>query len=180
MKRKKSRPRQKKIVIIAGPNGAGKSTFAIEFLPGEADCPDFINADLIARGLSPFAPEKAAFQAGKIMLSEIHARVKAGKSFAFETTLSGLSYARHIPKWRKSGYFVKLIFLQLPSADVAVARVENRVRQGGHDIPEPVIRRRFEAGLKNFHGVYAKIVSAWMLYDSSENPPRMIDSREIS
>lgn len=136
---RKKKPR--KIVIIAGPNGAGKTTFAQEFLPREAGCPDFINADLIAKGLSPFAPEKAAIQAGKLMLREIDRRVAARESFAFETTLSGLNYARHIPRWRKAGYHVKLIFLGLPTAEIAIARVRARVIQGGHDIPEAVIRR---------------------------------------
>src|ERR1700722_20277206 len=120
MKRKPPQPRIKKIVIIAGPNGAGKTTFAKEFLPREADCPDFINADLIAKGLSPFAPEKSAIAAGKIMLNQIAANVRAGKSFAFETTLSGMNYARHIPHWRKAGYRVKLMFLSLPSVKICI------------------------------------------------------------
>ena len=128
---------------------------------------EFINADLIARGLSPFAPEKAALQAGKIMLNQIAANVSAGRSFAFEATLAGLNYARHIPRWRKAGYHVKLVFLSLPSADLAVGRVAARVRQGGHSVPEPVIRRRFDAGLKNFHQVYKMLVNGWMLYDSA-------------
>ena len=125
------RTASRRIVIIAGPNGAGKTTFAEEFLPREADCPDFINADLIARGLSPFAPEKAAFEAGRIMLAQMAARVKAGKSFAFETTLSGLAYSRRIPRWRAAGYHVKMIFLSLPSVELALARIRARVAQGG-------------------------------------------------
>ena len=144
----------KKIVIIAGPNGAGKTTFAREFLPREADCPDFINVDLIAAGLSPFDPNRAALRAGKLMLQEIHRRVNAGESFAFETTLSGRNYARLIPQWRAAGYHVKLIFLCLPTADLAVARVAARVTQGGHSVPEEVIRRRFDAGLRNFESLY--------------------------
>ena len=164
----------RKIVIIAGPNGAGKTTFAQAFLPNEAGCERFINADLIARGLSPFAPEKAALRAGKLMLAEIAASVFAGRGFAFETTLSGLNYARHIPQWQEQGYHVKLIFLSLPSADLAVARVRNRVRQGGHDIPEPVIRRRFDAGLKNFTGIYRQLVDSWALYDSSGRAPQLL------
>lgn len=103
-----------KIVIIAGPNGAGKTTFAQEFLPHESHCKDFINADLIARGLSPFAPERAAIKAAKLMLQEIRRRVAAQQSFAFETTLSGLNYPRHIPQWRRRGYHVKLIFWACP------------------------------------------------------------------
>jgi predicted ABC-type ATPase len=124
----RARRATRRIVIIAGPNGAGKTTFAEEFLPNEAECPDFINADLIARGLSPFAPEKAALAATKIMLEQIRARVRRGESFAFETTLSGLNYVRHIPRWRRAGYHVTLLFLSLPSSDMAVSRVAMRCR----------------------------------------------------
>lgn len=164
----------RKIVIIAGPNGAGKTTFAREFLPREADCPDFINVDLIAAGLSPFDPDRAALRAGKLMLQEIHRRVNAGESFAFETTLSGRNYARLIPRWRTAGYHVKLIFLSLPTADLAVARVAARAAQGGHDVPEEVVRRRFDAGLRNFERFYRKLVDRWVLYDNSELTPRRI------
>src|SRR5580692_2699793 len=174
MKRKRSKRRIKKIVIIAGPNGAGKTTFATEFLPHDAECPDFINADLIARGLSPFAPEKAALQAGKIMLSEIARRVSRGESFAFETTLSGLNYARHIPRWRRAGYQVKLIFLSLPSAELAMERVRARVVHGGHSVANDVVRRRFDAGLRNFENVYRELVDSWTLYDNSGNTPMLI------
>ena len=113
-----SNTQKRKIVILAGPNGAGKTTFAQEFLPKEAECPRFINVDLIAAGLSPFNPEVAAFQAGRLMVQEIVTLVHRRESFAFETTLSGLRYARLIPQWRKKGYFIKLIFLQLPNAEV--------------------------------------------------------------
>ena len=140
-----------RIIIIAGPNGAGKTTFAREFLPHEAHCPDFINADLIAAGLSPFNPEAAALRAGRLMLEEMASRIAQARSFAFETTLSGSAYARQIPDWRRRSDHVKLVFLSLPSAEMAVARVAARVEQGGHSIPEPVIRRRFEAGLRHFH-----------------------------
>jgi predicted ABC-type ATPase len=167
---------QKKIVIIAGPNGAGKTTFAREFLPREADCPDFINLDLIAEGLSPFDPQRAALRAGRVMLQEIHRRVRAGESFAFETTLSGRSYARLIPRWRSAGYHVKLIFLSLPNVDLAIARISARVAQGGHDVSEPVIRRRFDAGLRNFESVYSGLVDSWAWYDNSEPTPRIVAS----
>jgi predicted ABC-type ATPase len=166
----------KRIVIIAGPNGAGKTTFARDFLPNEADCPDFINADLIAAGLSPFRPETAAVRAGRLMLNDISARVKAGKSFAFETTLSGLAYAQAIPRWQSNGYHVKLMFLTLPNADMAVMRVAARVAQGGHHIPEDVIRRRFDAGLRNFHGLYKSLANLWILYDNSGDEPVIIDA----
>lgn len=161
----------KKIVIIAGPHGAGKTTFAREFLPREADCPDFINVDLIAAGLSPFDPGRAALRAGKLMLQEIHRRVDAGESFAFETTLSGRNYARLIPRWRAAGYHVKLIFLCLPTADLAVARVAARAAQGGHNVPEEVIRRRFDAGLRNFENLYRALVNIWVVYENSGPTP---------
>lgn len=120
-----------KIVIIAGPNGAGKTTFAREYLPREADCVDFINADLIAAGLSPFQPELVSFRAGRLMLEEITRRVDRRASFAFETTLSGRSYARDIAVWQELGYQVKLIFLSLPHVEMAIARVASRAAQGG-------------------------------------------------
>jgi predicted ABC-type ATPase len=161
----------KKIIIFAGPNGAGKTTFARSFLPEEAQCPRFINADLIAAGLSPFAPEAAAIKAGRLMLEEIAECIRQGVSFAFETTLAGLSYLAHIKRWRAQGYHVSLFFLALPNAEVAVARVAARVRQGGHHIPEDVIRRRFAAGLRNFEQAYKPAVDAWAKYDNvSENP----------
>jgi predicted ABC-type ATPase len=167
-----------RIIIIAGPNGAGKTTFAREFLPHEAHCPDFINADLIAAGLSPFNPEAAALRAGRLMLEEMASRIAQARSFAFETTLSGSAYARQIPDWRRRGYHVKLVFLSLPSAEMAVARVAARVEQGGHSIPEPVIRRRFETGLRNFHEVYKPLVDAWTLYDNSDTFPVLVDRQE--
>jgi len=165
-----------KIVIIAGPNGAGKTTFAREFLPREADCPVFINVDLIAAGLSPFDPGRAALRAGRLVLQEIDRRVRTRESFAFETTLSGHNYARLIPLWRAAGYYVKLIFLSLSSAGLAVDRVAARVAQGGHDVPEVVIRRRFDAGLRNFEGLYQELVDSWVLYDNSGPAPRLITS----
>lgn len=172
-----SRP---KIVIIAGPNGAGKTTFARAFLPEEAQCPRFINADLIAAGLSPFAPEAAAVKAGRLMLREIAACAARGESFAFETTLAGHAYLQHIEDWRRAGYHVSLFFLTLPNVELAVARVAERVRQGGHDIPEPVIRRRFTAGLRNFEGHYRAAVDAWAVYDNSGDEPVLLEWGERS
>lgn len=159
------RPR---IIIIAGPNGAGKTTFAREFLPQEASCPVFVNADLLAAGLSPFQPEAAAIQAGRLMLQLLAQHVSKRESFAFETTLSGRGYARQIPQWRKLGYSVELYFLSLPDADFAVNRVAERVRQGGHHIPEATIRRRFESGWKApinrslIAGFYTKIRGSFL------------------
>jgi predicted ABC-type ATPase len=171
---------QPKIVIIAGPNGAGKTIFAREFLPFEADCPTFVNADLIAAGLSPFQPDAAALRAGRLMLEEIATLVAAGRSFAFETTLSGRTYAAMIPTWRSAGYQVKLLFLGLASAEEAIARVAMRVRQGGHAIPPEVIRRRFTLGLRNFRDVYRPRVDFWQWYDNGGPTPRLLEEGENS
>ena len=135
----------------------------------------FINPDLIAAGLAPFNPESASFKAGRLMLAEIDECVNAGHSFAFETTLSGLAYLKKIAIWQKLGYEVKLWFLSLPMEDVAVSRVARRVQQGGHNIPEDVIRRRFRAGLENFYERYSKVVNSWAFYDSSGMHIRLID-----
>ncbi|MCP5443684.1 MAG: Zeta toxin family protein [Chromatiaceae bacterium] len=167
--------REKKIIIISGPNGAGKTTFAGEFLPKEAHCPTFINADLIAAGLAPFEPERAAFRAGRLMLEEIYNHSRRGKSFAFETTLSGRGYAGLIPGWCAKGYIVKLFFLRLASPELAIARVRQRVREGGHNIPEPIIRRRFASGLSNFENLYKPAVDEWALYDNSGTEPILIE-----
>lgn len=166
---------ERRVIIIAGPNGAGKTTFAREFLPLEADCLLFVNADLIAAGLSPLAPERAAIQAGKLMLRSIAEHARRRESFAFETTLSGLGYARQIPIWRQSGYRVELFFLSLPDPEAGVARVRQRVAQGGHDIPEPVIRRRFASGRRLFDSVYKPLVDEWALYDSAGDEPVLLD-----
>ena len=168
----------KKIIIIAGPNGAGKTTFARSFLPVEAQCSRFINADLIAAGLSPFAPDAEAFKAGRLMLEEITDCVRKGESFAFETTLSGQSYLARIRQWREQGYQVSLFFLSLPDAETAIARVAERVKQGGHDIPEAVIRRRFAAGLRNFHEAYKSRVDAWALFDNVGEAPVLLELEE--
>jgi len=165
----------KKIIIIAGPNGAGKTTFARSFLPQEAQCSRFINADLIAAGLSPFAPEAAAFKAGRLMLEEIADCVKKGESFAFETTLAGLGYVNRIKQWREQGYHVSLFFLLLPDPDTAIARVAERVRQGGHDIPDAVIRRRFAAGLRNLEKAYKSVVDTWAKFDNVGEEPTLLE-----
>lgn len=167
-----------RIIIIAGPNGAGKTTFAREFLPKEADCPVFVNADLIAAGLAPFAPEVAAMQAGRLMLQELARHFAARTSFAFETTLSGRGYLRLIDDWRAAGYHVKLVYLELQTPEEAIDRVARRVRQGGHNIPEDVIRRRFAAGRRNLERLYAPRVDAWVRYNNSGDYPVIVDWSE--
>ncbi len=161
----------KKVIIIAGPNGAGKTTFAQEYLPNEADCPVFINADLIAAGLSPFRPATAAIRAGRLMLEEIATHARAGRSFAFETTLAGRGYVRMIRQWRTDGYKVRLIFLSLATPEEAIERIQLRVRQGGHHVPEAVIRRRFDSGLRNFKTIYRLCVDNWLWYNNSGAMP---------
>ena len=156
-----------KILIIAGPNGAGKTTFAREYLPNEADCDVFVNADLIAAGLAPFDPATAAIEAGRLMLRQIDAHARLGRNFAFETTLAGRNYVRRIREWHAAGYRVKLIFLALAGPAESIERVRVRVSQGGHAVPESVIRRRFQAGLQNFRNVYRHEVDYWQRFNAS-------------
>jgi predicted ABC-type ATPase len=164
----------KKVIIIAGPNGAGKTTFARNFLPKEAQTYQFINADLIAAGLSPFNPDLAAFKAGRIMLSEIEAVSLSGHNFAFETTLSGVHYLTQIKRWQNLGYTVKLWFIKLSASDLAIERVKSRVKQGGHDIPHATILRRFTSGLRNLEN-FKLIVDSWVIYDGDVDIPKLID-----
>lgn len=165
----------RRVLIIAGPNGAGKTTFARELLPREADCPNFVNADLIAAGLSPFRPAAAAIRAGRLMLAEIERYFAERVSFAFETTLSARTYAKMIPTWQDAGYRVELVFLRLRSVRLAIRRVRERVRQGGHAVPIEVIRRRFHAGWTNYETLYRPLVNAWRLYDNSGTYPILLD-----
>lgn len=158
---------QKRVIIIAGPNGAGKTTFAHAFLAPLKDEIRFINADYIAAGLSPFDPALVAIRAGKIMLEEVQGCFERDESFAIETTLSGKGYLKHIKRWRETGYNVTLMFLSLNDVSIAIERVTKRVRQGGHNIPIPVIKRRFKAGLELFHSHYKQVVDHWVLYDNS-------------
>ena len=165
---------QARALIIAGPNGAGKTSFSREFLPREGHCPTYINADLIAAGLSPFDPTKSTIQAAKLMIQAIDNSVQARQDFAVETTLSGRSYIGMISAWKRSGFQVGIIFLRLPSVELAVNRVRLRVLQGGHHVEESVIRRRFTNGWKNFTEFYQILADDWRLYDASQTPPNLI------
>jgi predicted ABC-type ATPase len=165
------------VYVIAGPNGAGKTTFATDFLPTFVQCREFVNADLIAAGLSPFAPELQAMRAGRLLLTRIKELAEARQDFAFETTLAGRSYVKLLAELRQSGYHVILFFLWLASVEAAIARVAGRVRQGGHDVPVATIRRRFESGLRNFLRIYAPLVNSWYILDGSELPPSLIAIR---
>jgi predicted ABC-type ATPase len=160
--------------IIAGPNGAGKTTFAREFLPKYADCREFLNADLVAAGISPFDPDSAAIPAGRVLLSRMRELTRQGKDFGFETTLAERSYLSTFAQMKERGYGLYLFYLWLPSADLAVARVARRVEQGGHNVDEHVVRRRFDLGLRNLRRHYLAMMDSWFLFDSSRVQPEMI------
>lgn len=166
--------RQPNVYILAGPNGAGKSTFARLFLPEYADCKEFVNADLIAAGLSPFNPESLAIQAGRLMLERIDELAQSRVDFGFETTLAGRGHVSLISRLRSEGYRVNLFFLWLPDPNLAVARVLERVRSGGHAVPESVVWRRFHRGLDNLFRLYEPLVDSSLIFDSSGEAPRMI------
>lgn len=176
MGKEKSKPPT--VYVIAGPNGAGKTTFASEFLPNFVRCREFLNADLIAAGLSPFNSESQNVRAGRLLLERIGELTTERADFGFETTLSGRSYVKLLSDMRDSGYRVVLFYLWLPSAEMAVARVANRVKQGGHSIPPDDIRRRYAAGVRNLFSLYHPILDDWWLYDASRLPPRLIASEE--
>jgi predicted ABC-type ATPase len=166
---------EKRILIIAGPNGAGKTTFTSEFLTGDQLRLPFVNADIIASALNPAHPEAEAFRAGRLMLEKIQELVDSGESFAFETTLSGLAYSRSVPVWQSRGYEVELYFLSLQTAELAIERVRNRVTEGGHHVPEDVIRRRFDAGLRNFHQIYKDLVDRWSLLNNTDYTATLVE-----
>jgi len=166
------------VVVVAGPNGAGKSTAAPRLLREALAVAEFVNADAIAAGLSAFRPESMAFAAGRLMLSRIRSLTLARQDFAFETTLASRLFGPQLRRLRASGYRVQLAFLSLPNADLAVARVAERVRAGGHDVPEAVIRRRFSAGLRNLIGFYLDLADVWQVFDNSAlTAPRVIASK---
>ncbi|MBR1787772.1 MAG: zeta toxin family protein [Bacteroidaceae bacterium] len=164
------------LYIIAGCNGAGKTTASFTVLPEMLDCREFVNADEIARGLSPFHPEGVAIQAGRLMIERVIYLLKEGETFAFETTLSTRSYVKLIQQAQRRGYFVTLLFFSLATPEQAVQRVAKRVSQGGHNIPTDVVYRRFEGGLSNLFNLYMPIVDYWALYDNSNIPTRHIAS----
>ncbi|MCG3149486.1 MAG: hypothetical protein PCFJNLEI_02949 [Verrucomicrobiae bacterium] len=169
---------QPNLYIIAGPNGAGKTTFARKFLPHYADCQEFVNADLIASGISPFAPESAGFRAGRLMLEQIHKLGQRGVDFGFETTLAGTAYLPLLRRSKAKGYAVHLFFLWIPTSEMALARVADRVRQGGHNVPAAVVRRRFARALRNFLTKYRPLLDTWILFDNSTETPQVIAAEE--
>jgi predicted ABC-type ATPase len=162
-------------IVIAGPNGAGKTTFAREYLPHAAGVVHFVNADLIAAGLSPFQPALVALSAGRLLLRELDRLAASRTDFAFESTLSGRSYASRLRRWREAGYRIEFVFLRLASPQLALRRIAVRVRQGGHDVAKADVLRRFDRGWLNFQTVYRPLAHAWAVYDNSGLRPTLVE-----
>lgn len=158
----------KQLYIISGCNGAGKTTASYTVLPEVLQCKEFVNADEIARGLSPFNPEGMAIVAGRLMLKRISELVREGENFSIETTLATRSYARLIQQVQAQGYKVSLIYFWLSSPELAISRVQRRVSEGGHNIPEAVVRRRYQAGMNNLFDIYMSCVDYWLIADNSQ------------
>ena len=165
-------------IIIAGPNGAGKTTFAREFLPKDAGVIHFVNSDLLAAGLSPLKPDLAALAAGRLLLGELDRLARTRQDFAFESTLSGLTYLSRLERWKSAGYRIEIIFLRLASVQLALRRIAARVKQGGHDVPRADVLRRFDRGWKNFEGAYKSLADSWEVYDNSSNRPMLLEKSE--
>lgn len=170
----------KKLYIIAGCNGAGKTTASFNILPDILSCKEYVNADEIAKGISPFQPEKVAFEAGRVMLNRINDLLETGQDFAFETTLSSRIFKNFIAKAKTKGYIVNLIFFWLESENLAEKRVQRRVQEGGHNIPKEVIIRRYYSGIKNLFYIYFDICDLVLVYDNSRSIPELIYERDNS
>ncbi len=164
--------------MIAGPNGAGKTTFARRYLPEDEGVVHFVNADLIASGLSPLRPEFAAIRAGRLVLHEVDQLAAKRVDFAFETTLSGLGYVRRIRAWKRAGYRIEIVYLKLQSSRLALRRIAARVREGGHDVPRSDVIRRYARGWANFSHVYRSLADVATVYDNSGREPRLLEKSE--
>ncbi|MGA2684819.1 MAG: zeta toxin family protein [Verrucomicrobiota bacterium] len=175
VKMRHSSSKAPRCIVIAGPNGAGKTTFAREFLPKDARVIHFVNADLIAGGLSPLRPELATLAGGRLFLAELDRLARARVDFAFESTLSGRAYIRRLKQWKAAGYRIEMIFLRLPSPQLAVRRVAARVRQGGHNVPRADILRRFDRSWIHFNSHYRLLADRWEVYDNSQQRPRLLE-----
>lgn len=162
------------VFMIGGPNGAGKTTSATTLLPELLQCDEYINADAIAAALSPFHPESIAIQAGRLMLERIHHLSEQKKNFAFETTMASRSFASYLKNCKDLGYKINLLFLWLQSPELAVQRVASRVENGGHNVPEEDIRRRYQRGIKNFINIYIPLADQWVFCDNSNEKPHVI------
>lgn len=167
--------KQPRCILIAGPNGAGKTTFAREFLLNDEGIVHFVNADLIAGGLSPLRPELAAFAAGRLFLSELDRLARSKSNFSFETTLSGQAYLARLKHWKSCGYRIEIVYLRLSSPGIGLKRIAERVKQGGHDVPAEDVLRRFARGWDNFCRVYRALADTWAVYDNSGELPRLLE-----
>ncbi|MBS1736928.1 MAG: zeta toxin [Bacteroidetes bacterium] len=170
---------EKNLYIISGCNGAGKTTASFTILPEILFCKEFVNADEIAKGLSPFQPEKVAFEAGRIMLNRINELLKEEENFAFETTLSTKSYRNKIIESKERGYTITLLFFWLQSIDLAKERVNTRVSEGGHNIEPKIIERRYKRGIKNLFNIYLPIVDGALIFDNSEGKYELLAEKMI-
>ncbi len=168
----------KNVYIIAGPNGSGKTTFARTFLPEYAQCDRFINADLIAQGLSPFSPSQVAIKSGKLVLEQIKEFSKQGVDFGFETTMSGVTYLKYFRMLQSSGYKIHIFFLWIPSSQLAIARVKDRVSKGGHHVPVADIKRRFERSTEKFFKSYRPLADKWILFNNAGASPKIIAKKQ--
>ena len=164
-------------IIIAGPNGAGKTTFAREFLLKDAGIVHFVNADLLAAGLSPLKPDLAALSAGRLFLGELDRLAKARQDFAFESTLSGLTYLSRIKQWKAAGYRIEIVFLRVSPVPLLLRRITARVKQGGHDVPRADVLRRFVRGWENFENAYKPLADVWTVYDTSGDSLRLLKTK---
>lgn len=162
------------IYLIAGCNGAGKTTFAKLFLPYEGRCLNFLNADLIAQGLSPLNARAAAIKAGRLLLAEFDCFIARRETFAFESTLSGTTYVQLLHEAKQSGFRLYLHYLWLPTPAIAIARVRERVKMGGHDVPDIDIRRRFGRGMQHLIHDYAALADRWAVWDNQTSPPQLM------
>lgn len=167
--------RYPRCIVIAGANGSGKTTFAKEFLLREVGVIHFVNADLIASGLSPLRPELAARQAGRLLLLELSRLAKSRKNFSFESTLSGRTYLHLLRNWKATGYTIRIVFLSLSSPQLALQRIAARVEQGGHSVPRSDVIRRFHRSWHNFHTLYRPLADTWSVYENSGNAPRLLE-----
>jgi predicted ABC-type ATPase len=166
--------KHRKVYIIAGPNGSGKTTFANKFLPSYAKCSNFVNADLIAQGLSPFSPRAAAIKAGRLVLEQIRRLADKKVDFAFETTLSGKFYVSFLKELKKKSYSINIFFLWIPNAELAISRIKDRVASGGHDVPSADVKRRFHRGIYNFLNYYKPLADTWLFFNNADAVPKLI------